>query len=116
MKPEVTMRRILAIIGALVLGATAAPAGEIYGTITEGGKPVGEGATVEIRCGETAYPAVKTDKTGSYHLAVKETGKCTLGVQHKGQTASLEVASYQEGVQVDLVLEQKDGKVTLRRK
>ena len=106
------MRRLLA---SLVLLASPALAGEVYGTITEGGKPVGEGTAVEARCGEKAYPAVKTDKTGTYRLVLQK-GKCTITVQHKGQAAAVEVASYDEGVQVDLVIEAKDGKYTLRRK
>jgi hypothetical protein len=108
-------RLLLGILAALLLAAPAL-AGEIYGTISEGGKSVGEGVAVELKCGDTAYPAAKTDKTGSYHLVAKEKGKCTLTVRHKGQSPSLEVASYDEGVQVDLVLEAKDGGYTLRRK
>lgn len=103
-------------IAALLLIASPALAGEMYGTITEAGKPVGEGAVVEARCGQTSYPGVKTDKSGTYHLVVKEKGKCTLTVRHKSQTAAIEVASYDEGVQIDLVLEQKDGSYSLKRK
>ena len=107
------MRRALA---ALLLIASPAMAGEMYGTITEGGKPVGEGAVVEARCGQTSYPGVKTDKSGTYHLVVQEKGKCTLTVHHKNATPTIDVASYDEGVQIDLVLEQKGGSYTVRRK
>ncbi|HKY33474.1 MAG TPA: carboxypeptidase-like regulatory domain-containing protein [Candidatus Polarisedimenticolia bacterium] len=99
----------------VILAAAPALAGEMYGTVTEAGRPV-EGASVEARCGAKAYPAARTDKGGSYHLAVQEKGKCTLTVQHKGQSPSLEVASYDEGVQIDLVLELKGGAYTVRRK
>ena len=108
------MRRGLAAL--LLLIASPAMAGEMYGTITEGGKPVGEGAVVEARCGQTSYPGVKTDKAGAYHLMVQEKGKCTLTVRHKNATPTIEVASSDEGVQIDLVLEQKGGSYTLRRK
>jgi hypothetical protein len=37
-------------------------------------------------------------------------------VSVKGQSASLGIASYEEAVQIDLVLETKDGKPALRRK
>jgi hypothetical protein len=113
---EVNMRRILSGLALLVFGTTLGMAGEIYGAITEGGKSVGEGVPVEARCGEKTYPAVKTEKSGSYHVTVQETGKCLLAVQYKGQVLDVEVASYDEGVQVDLVLEQKDGKYVMRRK
>ena len=108
------MRKGLAAL--LLMIASPAMAGELYGTITEGGKPVGEGVVVEARCGQTSYPGVKTDKSGTYHLVVQEKGKCTLTVHHKGASPTIEVASYDEGVQVDLVLEQKGGSYSVRRK
>jgi hypothetical protein len=59
---------------------------------------------------------VKTDKTGTFHLVIAEGGKCTLTVTQKGQSANVEVVSYDEARQADLVLETKDGKLTARRK
>jgi hypothetical protein len=59
---------------------------------------------------------VKTDKSGSFHLVIAETGKCTLTINHKGQSATVDVASYDDAAQADLVLESKDGKLTARRK
>jgi hypothetical protein len=113
----ITMRnRATCLVLSLALAASAASAGEIYGTVSEGGKPVADGTTVAVKCGDKAYPAVKTDKTGTYHLTVAEKGKCTLTLSYKGQSPALEVASYDQGVQVDLVLEAKDGKYTARRK
>ena len=54
---------------------TLASAGEVYGKITSGGAAVGEGAEVSAKCGAKTYPAVKTDKAGSFHLVVAENGK-----------------------------------------
>jgi hypothetical protein len=98
--------------------ACAAPAlaGEVFGKIAEGSAPVGEAATVAAKCGAKSYPAAKTDKSGAYHLALAESGKCTLTISYKGQTASLEVASYDEPAQVDIVLETKEGKLAARRR
>ena len=90
--------------------------GGILGKIVANGTPVGENATVEMKCGKRTYPAVKTDKSGSYHVVVEETGKCTLTVSWNKQSASLDLASYDDAVQADLVLEVKDGKLTVRRK
>ncbi len=98
-----------------VLLAPAALAGEMYGTITEAGKPIGEGVAVEAKCPQGAY-AAKTDKSGTYHLVAKETGKCQLTVRYKNQSPAIEVASYDEGVQVDLILEAKGANYSLRRK
>ncbi len=111
------MNRLVACLAVLALCAgTTLFAGEIYGTVTEGGKSVGEGVGLVASCAGQGYPKVQTDKSGTYHVVVKEKGKCTLTVSYKGQSPSIEVASYDEGVQVDLVLEVKDGKYAVRRK
>jgi hypothetical protein len=109
-------KRLACFVVVSLLGAALVHAGEIYGTVTEGGKSVGEGTAVAVRCGDKTYPAVKTDKSGTYHLTVAEKGKCTLTLSYKGQSPAIEVASYDQGVQVDLVLEAKDGKYSARRK
>jgi len=111
-----TMPRPASALALLLLLPVVAGAGEIYGKITLGGSPVGEGVEVAAQCGPTAYPAVKTDKTGSYHLVVTETGKCTLTVTRQGQSATLDVASYDDGAQADIVLEVKDNQLTARRR
>ena len=110
------MSRIRLLTVLLAFMPTLASAGEIYGKITEGSASVGVKATVSVKCGATAYPAQKTDKSGSYHMVVKESGKCTLTVAYSGQSASLEVVSYEDPVQLDLAVEAKDGKVSVRRK
>ncbi len=110
------MRRLATTFALLLAIPSFAAAGEVYGKITSAGATVGEGTEVSATCGAKAYPAVKTDKTGSFHLVVDETGKCTLTVTQKGQSASLDVVSYDDGAQADIVLETKDGKLTARRK
>lgn len=93
-----------------------ASAGELYGKITADGATVGAGISVAAKCGTKAYPAVQTDATGSFHLVVDEAGKCTLTVTRNGQSASLDVVSYEEGAQADIVLDTKDNKLSARRK
>ena len=110
------MKKLATSFALLLALPTLASAGEVYGKVTLGGSAVGEGIEIAAKCGAKAYPAVKTDKTGSFHLVVAETAKCTLTVTQKGQSASLEVVSYDEGAQADIVLESKDGKLTARRK
>jgi len=110
------MKTIATMLVLLLAVPTLATAGEVYGKVTSGGAAVGEGIEISAKCGAKAYPAVKTDKTGTFHLVVAETGKCTLTVTQKGLSASLEVVSYDEGAQADIVLEVKDGKLTARRK
>jgi hypothetical protein len=98
-----------------VLSPTAL-AGEIFGKVSFNGAAVGEGVTVAARCGEKAYPAVKTDRSGAYNLVVAETGKCTLTLTHQGKTATVDVASYDDAAQADIVLELKDGRLVARRR
>lgn len=109
------IRRVLSALTILVFAATTARAGEVFGKILEGTAPAA-GASVSAKCGAKAYPEVKADKSGSYHLVLAETGKCTLTVSNKGQSASLEVVSYDDPAQVDVVLETKDGKLVAKRK
>ena len=109
------MRRIVSLAFLLSLTAGSAIAAEVYGTVSEGGRPVGEGVTLAIACGGKTANAT-TDKTGSYHLDAPATGKCGLTITIKGESATLEVAAYDEGAQVDVVLERKDGRLSARRK
>ena len=46
-----------------ILAAAFAAAAEIHGTVTDGGKPVGEGVAVKLDCGG-ASSAAKTDSFG----------------------------------------------------
>lgn len=109
------MKKIV-LLFLLVALSSMAEAGEIFGKITEGAVTVGENASVEMKCGAKAYPATKTDKTGTFHVVVSEAGKCSLTVGYKGQKASVDVVSFDDAVQADLVLEMKDGKLAVRRK
>lgn len=106
----------LVLAAFLVLLPTAAAAGEVFGKVTEGGASVGAGATIEAKCGDKVFPPAATDKSGSYHLVLDRTGKCSLTVKYKELSASVDIASYDDPVQVDLVLEVKDGRLTARRK
>ena len=101
---------------ALIALSSVAEAGEIFGKINLNGATVGEGVTVAARCGVKVYPAVKTDRTGTYNLVVTETGKCTLTITHQGKTATVDVASYDDAAQADIVLELKDGRLAARRR
>ena len=116
---SIERRVIQAAILSVLLGGgapSALLAGEVYGKITEGNASVGEAATVAVACGDKSYPARPTDKSGSYHIVVGATGKCTLTVTFKGLSASLPIVSYEDETQVDVVLDAKDGKLSARRK
>ena len=103
----------LAIV--ILLSVSSAIAGELFGTIAEGEKPVAQGVKVEVTAGDKTY-STETDKFGAYRLFVKEKGKCLLKVYYKEQTPGFSVASYEKSTRYDFVLTQKDGKYTLERK
>ncbi len=109
------MKSIASILLALALSCPLALAGEVYGTITEGGKPVAPGVKVEIAVTGKVYNG-ETDKFGSYRIFVKEKGKCTLTVHLKEQSPSVGLFSYDKSTRYDWVVETKDGKLSLRRK
>jgi hypothetical protein len=110
------MRHATPAIALLCCLPGLAAAGEIYGKISSATAPVGEGIEVSAKCGANGYPPVTTDKTGNYHLVVAESGKCALTITQKGTSATVDVVSYDEGTQADIVLEAKDGKLAARRR
>jgi hypothetical protein len=109
-------RRYLSFLVVILCAWSFVTSGEVYGKIVEGASSVGDAATVAAKCGDKGYPAVKTDKTGSFRMVLAETGKCTLTVNYKQQSASLDIASYDDAAQVDLVVTMNDGKLSVRRK
>lgn len=125
------MRRIhtVLLVAAACLMASNAFAGRIFGDIKLDGKPVPAGLPVMIALAPPADPkeakakpapawadSTATDKFGSYKLAVKPEGKCVLSLVYEKQVVSLEVFSYKEAMRYDLILEKKEGKLSLRRK
>ena len=95
--------------------AAAARAGEVYGTITESGKPAGAGLALKLAC-EGASAEGKTDAYGSYSLKVAATGNCTLTVASKAGSPSLALNLYDKPARYDLVLTQNAGKYAVARK
>ncbi len=90
-------------------------AGEIFGTVRDGVKPVSKGIKIEIASPKKVY-TTQTDAYGSYRVYVGEKGKCTLKIYYKDQAPSFEVYSYDKSTRYDLSLENKDGKYFIKRK
>ncbi len=109
------MKSTIAVLLALLFCSSPLLAGEVFGTITEGNKPVAAGVKIEIATAGKTYTA-QTDKFGSYRVIVKEKGKCTFTVRTRDQSPSTELFSYDRSTRYDWVLETKDGTLTLRRK
>lgn len=103
------------VLMAIFWSASLAVAGNIYGSVTEGGKPVAQGTKLEVTCGANKYGA-ETDGNGAFKLFAKDTGKCMLKVSYQGQSPTFEINSYEGSVQYDLVLEKQGGQYILKRK
>ena len=111
-------RIVIASIAAVAAFSTSAFAGKIFGDITIDGKPVAAGIKIKVTHpgGSAVADSAVTDKFGSYKLLVKEEGKTTLTLLYEKQPLQLAVFSNKEATRYDLVLEKKEGKLTLRRK
>jgi hypothetical protein len=109
------MRISMALALAVLCSFSLAAAGEIYGTITEGNKPVAQGLKVEVSIAGKTY-AGEANKFGAYRIFVQEKGKCTLTVSVKGVAANAELFSYDKSTRYDWIVEVQDGKPLLRRK
>lgn len=107
----------------VLLAAPQAFAGRIFGDIKLDGKPLPDSIRVRITqplAAEAKTAAVAdstlTDKFGSYKLNVKDDGKCILTVVYEKQAVELIAFSYKQATRYDLIMERKDGKLSLRRK
>jgi hypothetical protein len=108
------MTKQLILLGAL---GCALPlfGGQIFGTLTEGGKAVAKGVEVAIDCsGEQAKST--TDSFGAYRLNVQKTGRCTLTLAYKGQKPTATIASQSDPVSADFELQMQDGNYKLVRR
>jgi hypothetical protein len=93
------MTKKLAVTLALLAGLpTLASAGELYGKITSGGAAAAEGTEVSAKCGAKPIPPSRPTRRKLPPRRCRD-GKCTLTVTQKGQSASLDVVSYDEGAQ-----------------
>jgi hypothetical protein len=125
------MRWVTILLSALLVcfAASNASAGRIFGDIKLDGKPVPAGTVLKIALAPpVSAPGAEfkpttiladstvTDKFGSYKLTVKEDGKCILTLVYEKQALTLEVFSYKDSTRYDLVLEKKNGTLSLRRK
>ena len=105
----------LIVVALSLCMASVALAGEIWGTITDAGKPLPAGTKVEVAAGEKTYTG-ETDKDGTYHVFAQEKGKCTLTVYYKDQKPVTSIFSYDKATRYDWAVETVDNKLVLKRK
>jgi hypothetical protein len=111
--PEL-MNSVRFIFIALTLFPGSSFAGEVYGTIKEGDKPVDKGTALEIKSTAKTYPAV-TDEFGNYRVVVAEPGTCEITIHFKDQSISGEIQSYWNPSRFDWALEKSGEKYSLKR-
>ena len=111
------MRKFISLIVVTICCAGIVRAGQIYGSVKEGSRSVGEGVEVSINCGGKPISA-RTDSYGSYKLYVPNSGKCTLSIYYQNQWSQpFPVFSDQEPLRYDFELvKQSDGSLTLKRR
>jgi hypothetical protein len=119
---EDNMRLLLSTLLLITMAATAAFGGRLFGDVKRADKPV-PGVLITLQAaakeGDTTpgpIDSVLTDKVGSYKIVIKGEGKYNLTVHEGKNKAMLEVFSYKEPTRYDLILEEKDGKLAVRRK
>lgn len=108
------MRVVTCALCLILLYPALTYAGQIFGSLREGRRSVGQGVPVEVICGRDRYPA-QTDAYGSYNIYAPKTGKCTFMVRYKGQSTHV-VYSYRDPVRYDFELIQGGRGYTLRRR
>lgn len=97
------MKRLGLLVIASLFGINA-NAGEIFGSITQGDKPLPKGTKIEVAASGKTYNA-ETDESGSYRLFVPEKGKLTLKILSGTQAPSIDIFSSDNPSRYDLILE-----------
>ncbi|HJZ68628.1 MAG TPA: hypothetical protein VKF81_10945 [Blastocatellia bacterium] len=111
------MKGILTLVLLLFLLPTVVFAAQVYGSLKEGGRPVGRGCKVVVDCSGELYER-ETDDYGSYSVYAARKGKCTLQVYYQGQWSSrFDIYSYDDPVRYDFdLVRDGNGQYFLRRK
>ncbi|HSB13204.1 MAG TPA: hypothetical protein VLE22_02020 [Bryobacteraceae bacterium] len=107
-------KKFLMFLGTLA-GALPLSGGQIFGTLTEGGKAVAKGVEVVVDCAGEQVKGT-TDNFGGYRVNVQKTGRCTFTLTYKGQKPAAAIASLREPVSADFELRMQDGKYKLVRR
>jgi hypothetical protein len=107
--------KLLTCLVLIVIMASTAAAGEIFGTIFDAGKPVPEGTKVEVIVAGKSFTGA-TDKSGTYHVFAAEKGKGALTVYYKDQKPTADLFSFEKATRYDYTVETVGGKLTLKRK
>jgi hypothetical protein len=111
---EASMKTLIGFVF-FFIAASAALAGEIFGTIDDAGKPVAAGTKIEVSVAGKSFSG-ETDKFGAYHIFAAEKGKGTLTLDYKSQKPTVDIVSYEKATRYDWTVQTVEGKLTLKRK
>lgn len=100
----------------LLLSATAAQAGHIYGTLRQGGQFLGAGERIIITCGNQPAVNGQTRSGGSYRVRVPTSGRCSFAVEHDGRRWITSIHSYDDPTQYNFDLVREGDRYVLRRR
>ena len=110
------MKAIMLALLIILFLPTFSFAAQIYGSLREGNRSVGQGVKVDVVCSDGTHSVV-TDGYGSFNHFVKQRGKCTMVVYYGGQTPSAVIYSYDDPVRYDFdLIKQGDGQYVLKRR
>lgn len=107
------MKKALKIMMLTLVLTTPAYAGQIYGSLKEGGRPVAN-VSFEVFCPQGSFRGV-TDGYGAYSLNVGR-GKCTFRLYYRNQQPSFDLYSYDSPLRYDFdVVDAKNGLSLVRK-
>jgi hypothetical protein len=95
-------RAVGALLALLGSWSASAWAGEVFGVITEAGKPLAK-AQVELVQGGDIH-VTTTDARGSYRLVLPKSGKAKLTVKTDTASPSIDIFSSERPLRYDLTL------------
>ncbi|MEQ1947673.1 MAG: hypothetical protein ABL995_10825 [Bryobacteraceae bacterium] len=105
--------QILAAIPAALAFAGSLYAGQLYGSVSENGKPVASVPVIITCSGEQTKGSTNAD--GTYRITVMQQGRCTFALPGKPGSPAVLVFSYDKPTLYDLEVARKsDGSGELR--
>lgn len=107
------MKKTLKMILLTVLLCSPTYAGQIYGSLKEGGRPLAN-VTFDVFCAGGSVRGT-TDGYGAYSMNVGN-GKCTFRVYYRDQQPSLEIFSSGSPLRYDFDVVNYNGTLTLVRR
>jgi hypothetical protein len=109
------MRQFIRLCGAVFFLPAFLFAGQIYGSVTAGGRAVPK-AVISVKCGGAVTTGATADD-GSYRMNVPQQGRCTFELSSYRGQPSADVFSYPNPAQYDFdLVRRSDGNYELRRR